>query len=528
LLNRYALLAYLTPVIRSFGMSKKLKNQSETQKKLLRSLHIKGAFMKKQIIILASICLLLVSGCNPGSSSGGSNGDDHTPGQGGSSGTGTSNYILHSNITVTIFWTGEAAGPDNGNISNVQSAWDENWTRHYGGYDSPSARRGYKPAAFDPLQNPFYCALPYNDISDNGRKADALDIIPWAAEKSTWLENESLCKNRWIKIIKNSKTAYAQWEDAGPFGEDDQDYVFGNASPANQTNQNAGLDVSPAVRDDLGLADIDRVDWQFVDFADVPDGPWKETITYHQLDYDDLWYRPQADTSWNWQLTGAIDTSVPAALYDIDLFESSEALIETLQNEGKKVICYFSAGSYESYRSDSDRFMQSDLGKKLQGWEDERWLDIRSRNVRNIMQARLDMAVQKGCDGVEPDNVDGYANNTGLGLRAADQLDYNRFIAAQAHMRGLSVALKNDLEQAAALEPFFDFAINEQCHEYDECDLLDVFILNGKPVLNAEYRQDYVDDPAQRNALCADSIHRGFNTLVLPVDLDGSFRYACD
>ena len=474
--------------------------------------------------------------CDGGLYSGGSNNDGQTQGQPGSPGTGTDNgtqnpgseYILHRNITVTIFWTGEAAGPDNGNISNVQSAWDENWTRHYGGYDSPSARRGYNPAAFEPLQNPFYFALPYSDMSDDGRKADALNIIPWSSEKSIWLENESLCKNRWIKITKNSKTAYAQWEDVGPFGEDDQNYVFGNTAPANRLNQNAGLDVSPAVHDYLGLEDIDRVDWQFVDFVDVPDGPWKETITYHQLDYDELWYRPAVNTSWNWQLTGAIDTSIPADLYDIDLFESSRALIESLQNEGKKVICYFSAGSYESYRSDSDRFEQGDLGRKMDGWEDERWLDIRSKNVRDIMAARLDMAVQKGCDGVEPDNIDGYTNNTGLGLSADDQLDYNRFIAAQAHQRGLSVALKNDLDQAVWLESFFDFALNEQCHEYDECDMLNIFIENAKPVLNAEYRQDYVDDPSQRNALCSDSIKKGFKTLVLPVELDGSFRYACD
>ena len=492
--------------------------------------------MKKQIILLAFLCLLLLFACDGGLYSGGSNNDGQTQGQPGSPGTGTDNgtqnpgseYILHRNITVTIFWTGEAAGPDNGNISNVQSAWDENWTRHYGGYDSPSARRGYNPAAFEPLQNPFYFALPYSDMSDDGRKADALNIIPWSSEKSIWLENESLCKNRWIKITKNSKTAYAQWEDVGPFGEDDQNYVFGNTAPANRLNQNAGLDVSPAVHDYLGLEDIDRVDWQFVDFVDVPDGPWKETITYHQLDYDELWYRPAVNTSWNWQLTGAIDTSIPADLYDIDFFESSQALIESLQNEGKKVICYFSAGSYESYRSDSDRFEQGDLGRKMDGWEDERWLDIRSKNVRDIMAARLDMAVQKGCDGVEPDNIDGYTNNTGLGLSADDQLDYNRFIAVQAHQRGLSVALKNDLDQAVWLESFFDFALNEQCHEYDECDMLNIFIENAKPVLNAEYRQDYVDDPSQRNALCSDSIKKGFKTLVLPVELDGSFRYACD
>jgi hypothetical protein len=147
--------------------------------------------------------------------------------------------------------------------------------------------------------------------------------------------------------------------------------------------------------------------------------------------------------------------------------------------------------------------------------------------VRDIMKKRFDMALSKGCDGVEPDNVDGYSNDTGFDLDAEDQLDYNIFLSREAHARGLSIGLKNDLEQIAELEPYFDFALNEQCHRYAECDMLTPFIEADKAVLNAEYARRYVDDENARHKLCRDSNRRGFSTLVLPVMLDDSFRYSC-
>ncbi len=190
-------------------------------------------------------------------------------------------------------------------------------------------------------------------------------------------------------------------------------------------------------------------------------------------------------------------------------------------------MCYFSAGSYEDWRPDAGDFNSADLGNTLDGWPDERWLDIRSTNVRNIMAARLDLAAQKGCDAVEPDNVDGYSTATALSLTAADQLDYNRFLARQAHQRNLAVALKNDVDQAAALVDDFDFTVNEECHAYDECDALNVFIEAGKPVFNAEYDSRYVEDISARQSLCTDALANGFSTLVLPLALDDSFRYSC-
>ena len=231
------------------------------------------------------------------------------------------------------------------------------------------------------------------------------------------------------------------------------------------------------------------------------------------------------EMTWNWQLQGTIDTSVDADVYDVDLFESPAGVIDELHAAGRIVICYFSAGSYEGWRPDADGFADADLGATLDGFEDERWLDVRSPTVRAVQTGRLDRAVAAGCDGVEADNVGGYLNESGFDLTADDQLDFNRFIADEAHRRGLLVGLKNDLDQIPALVDSFDFAVNEQCHEFDECALNQPFIDAGKPVFNAEYAEEFVDDPA---AVCADSLALGLRTLILPLDLDGSFRIACD
>jgi Uncharacterized conserved protein len=154
------------------------------------------------------------------------------------------------------------------------------------------------------------------------------------------------------------------------------------------------------------------------------------------------WYRPNLHTNAQIQLQGEINRSYPVDLYDIDLFDTSSATIQSLKNTGTHVICYFSAGSYENWRPDAKQFAKKDLGKNLSGWPGERWLDIRSTKVRQIMKARLDLAAAKGCDGVDPDNVDGYTNNPGFPLTAAHQLSYNRFLAQESHRRGLTIGLK--------------------------------------------------------------------------------------
>lgn len=240
-------------------------------------------------------------------------------------------------------------------------------------------------------------------------------------------------------------------------------------------------------------------------------------------------YIPDTSATWQWQLTGNLNTSYKVNIYDIDLFETPKETIDLLHQKNKKVICYFSAGSYESWREDADRFPNNILGKELDGWSEEKWLDIRDSNLRTIMKSRLDLAIEKGCDCVEPDNVDGYINDSGFALTAEDQLKYNKFLAEEAHTRGLCIGLKNDLDQIDDLVNSFDFSINEQCHEFNECEKLYPFINANKAVLNAEYKQTYVDNTnGERDVLCETAKKQKIKTLILPLDLDDSFRLSCD
>jgi hypothetical protein len=179
------------------------------------------------------------------------------------------------NIVTTVFWVGEQAGPNNP-VPNVKSSWDANWATDYGGFDNPdpSARRSYIPVAFIPRQNPFYCALPYNDVSHGQFKPEAPLVIPWFKQAYSG-QGQSVCWHHWVAIRKGDRTCYAQWEDCGPFRTDHFQYVFGNERPKPNLNRGAGLDVSPAVRDYLRLRPTDVTDWHFVDVRDVPPGPWR-------------------------------------------------------------------------------------------------------------------------------------------------------------------------------------------------------------------------------------------------------------
>lgn len=183
-------------------------------------------------------------------------------------------FAWKSNIVTTVFWIGELPTANNP-VPNRSSSWDKEWTKNYGGFDdpNPARRRDMIPVNFTPRQNPFYIALPYNDKAREGHRPEASRVVPWFKEAYQG-PAVSTCKGRWIAVRKGDRVAYAQWEDAGPFRTDHWQYVFGNERPKPNLNKGAGLDVSPAVRDYLGMQDTDVTDWKFVDFKDVPPGPW--------------------------------------------------------------------------------------------------------------------------------------------------------------------------------------------------------------------------------------------------------------
>jgi hypothetical protein len=212
---------------------------------------------------------------------------------------------------------------------------------------------------------------------------------------------------------------------------------------------------------------------------------------------------PTQGLRWQYQLQGKLKTNlcvVPADggscvrpnVYDIDLYAPNGVTLNTaavtaIHALGAHAVCYIDAGTWEDFRPDAGLYPASVKGLS-NGWPGERWLDIRATGVlMPIITARVAKCAAAGFDAVDFDNVDGYENDTGFPLTAADQLTFNEDLAAVAHSYGLSVGLKNDPDQLGALESTFDFAINEQCAQYDECDAYDGWTAAGKAVIEVEY-----------------------------------------
>lgn len=224
--------------------------------------------------------------------------------------------------------------------------------------------------------------------------------------------------------------------------------------------------------------------------------------------------------SWQIQYSGEMDYTLDVDMFNLDLFDTDAQTIAELKERGIFVMCYFSAGSHEDWRPDAGMFPTETLGKPMQDWDGETWLDIRQIDaLKPVMESRLDMAAAKGCDGVDPDNINGYENDTGFPLTYDDQIAFNIYLANQAHDRGLLIGLKNDLNQIGDLLPFFDWALNEQCFAYEECRLLLPFIEAGKPVFVIEY-------DLSPEEFCLDAVAMDFNALQKNYELD-AFRFPC-
>lgn len=228
-------------------------------------------------------------------------------------------------------------------------------------------------------------------------------------------------------------------------------------------------------------------------------------------------WTPAPGATWQYQLAGTVNTGVNAQVFDVDLYETPAATVAKLHSLGRKVICYISAGSAENFRPDYASFPKSVLGKS-NGWPGEKWLDIRQISIlKPIMAKRLDLCKSKGFDAVEADNIDGFSNSTGFPITAAQQIAYNKTLAWLAHSRGLSIGLKNDVEQATQLQPFFDFAITEQCFQYKECGLLAPFTKANKAVFVVEYKGNFA-------SICSQSKGLHFSTIFKKLSLDAYLR----
>jgi hypothetical protein len=239
-------------------------------------------------------------------------------------------------------------------------------------------------------------------------------------------------------------------------------------------------------------------------------------------------WQPTPGTTWNYELYEPLNDTATnnISVWGIDLFDNPATTIRGLQSNGAKVICYFSAGSYENWRPDKGNFTSSDMGSTLSGWPDEKWLNTSSPNVRKIMRARLDLAEEKGCNGVDPDNMDGYDNSNGLGLTQADAVDYMTFLANEAHQRNISIGLKNAGTIIPNVIDFMQWSINEECVQYSECSTYAPFITQNKPVFHVEYpkgdntNNNIAVSSTVKSKICDDSTASGFSTIIKNILLD--------
>lgn len=238
-------------------------------------------------------------------------------------------------------------------------------------------------------------------------------------------------------------------------------------------------------------------------------------------------WKPVAGTPWQIVLEYALnDTSVHVPVYDIDLFTNNASTISNLHALNRSVICYFSAGSYEDFRPDSGNFTKDDYSKPLKGWQGEWWLNTNSTNVRNIMKARIALAASKGCDGVDPDNVDGYDNDTGLDLTEETAINYLTFLAIEAHGMNMSIGLKNAGSIVNATVDMLQWEVNEQCGQYGECDDFRPFVDAGKPVFRIEYPDSAPQvSSATAGSICNNTAAAGFSTVIKKMDLDNWVEY---
>ena len=234
-------------------------------------------------------------------------------------------------------------------------------------------------------------------------------------------------------------------------------------------------------------------------------------------------HRPSlpAHPSWYWQLQGRLRVPAHVAIVDVDGFDTSAAEVARLNRRGQRTVCYIDVGTWVKWRPDAGAFPRSLLGAP-DGWPGERWLDIRALSrLEPIMTRRLRMCAAKGFSVVEPDNLDPLGNRTGFALTRAEVLGYAGWVGHEAHRLGLAVLQKNGPELARALEPLFDGALVEQCHQYAECGAFRPYLAAGKPVLDAEYAARLYP------GFCTEDRRLGLSGALYDLALDGRRYRPC-
>ncbi|KAE9963067.1 hypothetical protein BLS_009737 [Venturia inaequalis] len=331
---------------------------------------------------------------------------------------------------------------------------------------------------------------------------------------------------------------------------------------ASTTNQ---LDASVATIEDINEPALDLSDIELL--ASI-----KNTQDTEEADIDEAesvrgktWWQP-TDTTFQIILSKVMlpnpdnSTRKPpqieptfASVFEVDLFDTPSSTMRAMKRAGRKVICYFSAGTSEDWRPDYKDFKPADKGKCLAEWAGERYLDVRSPNVWHIMRNRIRLAKRKGCDAIDPDNVDVANNDNGKNLTQSDAITFIKKIANEAHRQRMAFGLKNAQDTLVQVINMTDFAVNESCAQdggAEGCASYANFTKLGRPVYHIEYT-NYTTNPSTlelnlcsslpllsnltsdgiRDHLCLrgyeNTIGRGFSTVIKNLGLDEWVLY-CD
>lgn len=257
----------------------------------------------------------------------------------------------------------------------------------------------------------------------------------------------------------------------------------------------------------------------------VPNPSIRRTGPLMTTTADFSWWKPGPKDRLQIQFAGLpVVIQKDVEVYDLDLFDTEKKTIDAIHSAGARVICYINAGAWEDWRQDASLYPKDVIGLEYEGWPGEKWLDIRRMDdLKPVLSARFDLCKQKGFDGVEPDNLDGYQNETGFDLTAGDQLAFNTWLASMAHSRRLAIGLKNDPEQMDVLEKEFDFTVMEECLASGWCEKALPFIKNGKPAFAVEY----TDQIQSLSPYCDPARELGVSPLIKHRELD-AWRSTCD
>ena len=228
-----------------------------------------------------------------------------------------------------------------------------------------------------------------------------------------------------------------------------------------------------------------------------------------------------AVASFQIQLTGTLDDSVDADVYDIDLHSTSERQLDSLHAAGRSVGCYFSAGTLETFRDDARDVPDALVGKPHPDYPQERWLDVRSDVVKALMVARIELGRAKGCDAVHPANVSVFAADSGFSITQAENAAFATALAAAAHERGLAVAWSDEPGEFPELEKTFDWGIAIQCVEYGRCSRWLSFRDARKPVFVVE-----IGTAADASRVCAAAGALGLGAVIKDSNYT-AFRVGC-